>query len=81
MEFDGDYALVTKVNAGESLQLTFRLKQYETIEHAAGAEYRVQWKGSWVTGLTPRGSRVPLYTKRGAIATSHASLCQPRYPE
>jgi hypothetical protein len=57
---DGQYVIVSDVTAGERIDIAFALEEYETIETAADIRYRVQWKGSIVLGLEPKGSRVPL---------------------
>jgi hypothetical protein len=78
--FDGPYVLIDHVDAGEWIDLRFSLRQYETVEHAAGVAYRVQWKGSAVTGLEPVGPRCPLYRGRTNLLNALAPLCAPRYP-
>jgi hypothetical protein len=78
--FDGSYAWVENVAAGEQIDLRFGLKQYETTERAAGVEYRVRWKGSVVTSLEPRGPRCPLYRGRADLLNARAPLCAPRFP-
>lgn len=78
--FDGPYAWVENVAAGEQIDLRFGLKQYNTTEHAAGVEYRVGWKGSVVTSLEPPGPRWPLYRSRADLLNARAPLCAPRFP-
>jgi hypothetical protein len=80
MAFDGPYALVENVAAGERIDLRFALEQYETTERAAGVDYRVHWKGSSVTSLEPRGVRCPLYSGRTNLLDPSTPLCAPRYP-
>jgi len=77
---DGPYVLIDHVAAGEQLDLRFTLARYETIERAAGVEYRVQWKGSAVVRLDPPGPRCPLYRDRADLLNATAPLCAPRYP-
>jgi hypothetical protein len=77
---DGQYAIVPDVRAGETIELLFPLREYETTEKAAGVEYRAQWKGSSVVAIAPPGTRVPLYANRSRILTSSAPTCAPRYP-
>lgn len=80
VEFEGQYALVEDVREGEQVELRFDLDRYETSERAAGKEYRVSWKGSTVTGLTPPGSRVPLYHSRKSLLKEATPVSAPRYP-
>jgi hypothetical protein len=80
VKFEGQYALVEDVREGEQVELRFDLDQYETSERAAGKEYRVGWKGSTVTSLTPPGSRVPLYQSRTSLLKEAAPVSAPRYP-
>jgi hypothetical protein len=68
------------VKPGEILELAFKLRQYETTEHAAGRDYRVEWKGSSVTGISPAGTKEPLYAKRSRLQGSVAPVCAARYP-
>lgn len=77
---EGQYAIVSKINPGEKLELLFPLKQCETVERAAGVEYRVNWKGSSVVSISPSGTRVPLYSHRSAITNSAAPAHDGRYP-
>ncbi|HTL56255.1 MAG TPA: hypothetical protein VL361_11295 [Candidatus Limnocylindrales bacterium] len=77
---DGAYAMISAIKAGEVVELTFPLKNRETIEHAAGVEYRVQWKGSSVLSLTPAGTRVPLYAGRARLNEPRAEIIGSRYP-
>ena len=79
-KLDGQYALVPDVRAGETIELLFPLREYETTEKAAGVEYRVRWKGSSVVALSPPGTRVPLYANRSRILSESAPACAPRYP-
>ena len=78
--FEGAYALVENVVVGERIDLRFGLRQYETIERAAGNEYRVRWKGSVVTHLDPPGAKVPLYRDRAGLREDQAPMCSPRFP-
>jgi hypothetical protein len=78
---DGPYALIESVRAGEHLELTFPLLEYETVEAARSAKYRVQWRGSFVLSLEPAGAKVPLYAKRAHLRGSPIPLTTPRYPQ
>jgi hypothetical protein len=80
-QLEGQYCVIPTLLAGEDCELLFPLREFETIEHAAGVEYHVRWKGSSVVGLTPQGTKVPLYSGRSRIQQSRAPLCAPRYPE
>ena len=66
--------------AGQEIAVLFPLKGYETVERAAGVDYRVQWKGSSVLGISPTGKRVPLYSDRAALRNSKPQVSSPRYP-
>jgi hypothetical protein len=79
-ELEGKYALLPDVSASERTDLTFQLKEYETVEVAAGVRYQVRWKGSTVLALEPQGTRVPLYARRASLRESKTPLCAPRYP-
>lgn len=79
-QLEGQYAVVTQIAAGDSVELLFPLKTYETTERAAGVDYTVSWKGSSVLNISPAGKRVPLYSDRGKILTDKAPCSQPRYP-
>jgi hypothetical protein len=78
--WDGLYVLIEHVAAGEQIDLRFALRQYETVERAAGVEYQVRWKGSAVMGLEPPGPRRPLYCDRTSLLNATAPLSAPRYP-
>jgi len=77
---EGKYVVIPDVKAGERTDVTFRLKEYETIETAAGVRYLVRWRGSSVLALEPRGTRVPLYVDRVSLPESRTPLSEPRYP-
>jgi len=77
---EGKYAMIPDVSVGERADLTFPLREYETVETANGVQYKVRWKGNAVLALEPRGTRVPLYARRGSLRESKAPLCAPRYP-
>ncbi len=77
---DGQYVVVSNIGAGERTDVLFRLKEYDTVETAAGARYQVHWKGSTVLTLEPKGARVPLYTHRASLQENKTPLGAPRYP-
>jgi len=79
-QVDGHYVIIPGVGAGERIDVLFRLKEYDTVETAAGVRYQVHWKGSTVLDLEPKGARVPLYTHRAALRESKTPQCAPRYP-
>ncbi|MBI4327722.1 MAG: hypothetical protein HY674_21020 [Chloroflexi bacterium] len=79
-EVEGQYAVVPNVNAGEKVELKFRLKEYETVETAKGVSYQVHWKGSAVQRLSPSGSKVPLYANRARLLARPVPVTAPRYP-
>jgi hypothetical protein len=78
--WDGPYALVERAAPGESIELFFPLREYDTVEHARTNTYNVHWKGSWVLSLQPPGPKVPLYSKRQALGIATTPLSAPRYP-
>jgi hypothetical protein len=77
---DGQYALISNIAAGQEIEVLFPLKEHETVERAAGVDYRVQWKGSSVLGISPTGKKVPLYSDRVALRDSKPQVSSPRYP-
>jgi hypothetical protein len=77
---EGKYVIIPDVKAGERTDVTFRLKEYETVETAAGVRYQVRWRGSSVLALEPKGTRVPLYVNRASLLESRTPLGEPRYP-
>ena len=77
---DGQYVTVSNISEGERTDVLFRLKEYDTVETAAGTRYQVHWKGSVVLGLEPKGARVPLYNHRASLREGKAPWCPPRYP-
>jgi len=76
---DGQYAIISNLAASQGFELLFPLNEYETLERAAGKNYRVQWKGSTVLSLVPPGEKVPLYAHRAMLRNAKAPLCAPRY--
>ena len=80
VELDGHYVLVSTVDAGERLELTFGLQRSESVEVAAGARYHTSWKGSAVLALEPRGTKVPLYGNRAWLLEQKVPLAAARYP-
>jgi hypothetical protein len=77
---DGQYVIIPNVSAGERTDVVFRLREYETVETAAGARYQVRWKGSTALALEPKGPKVPLYAHRAPLRDDKTPLCAPRYP-
>jgi hypothetical protein len=78
---DGPYALISGMAAGERVEVTFPLLEYETVETAKGATYRVRWRGSSVASIDPPGTKVPLYAgRRRLLEGAAAPLARPRYP-
>jgi len=77
---EGKYVTIPDVKVGEKADVTFRLREYETVEIAAGVRYQVCWRGSSVLALEPKGTRVPLYVDRASLGKSKAPLAEPRYP-
>jgi hypothetical protein len=76
---EGPYAVLRGAAPGERIELTFPLREYETVEEAQGKSYRVKWKGSAVLSLDPPGEKVPLYKDRGRLRGA-APESGPRYP-
>jgi hypothetical protein len=77
---NGHYAVIANLKAGEAIELTFPLREYQTVETAAGVQYRVQWKGSSVLSLKPPGQRKPLYADRARLKQASTPTAPPRYP-
>jgi hypothetical protein len=77
---DGPYALISNIAAGQEVEVLFPLKEYGTVERAAGVDYRVQWKGSSVLAITPTGKKAPLYSGRNALRDPKPQVSSPRYP-
>jgi len=80
-QLEGQYAILWKLSAGERIEFLFPLQQYKTVERAAGVDYRVQWKGSSVIGISPAGANVPLYAHRDSIKNDQTPMCRTRYPQ
>jgi hypothetical protein len=80
LRFDGKYAVINAVQAGEIIELTFPLKEYQTVERAAGIDYHVQWKGSSVLSLEPVGTHIPLYAHRRQLILATPETNGSRYP-
>jgi hypothetical protein len=76
---EGAYAVLRGLAPGDRIELTFPLREYETVENAQGKSYRVKWKGSAVLSLDPPGEKVPLYKDRGKLRGT-APESGPRYP-
>jgi hypothetical protein len=77
---EGGYTDVREISTHERVELTFPLREYETVETAQGMSYRVKWKGSSVLALEPRGAKVPLYVRRAELLQEPTPLSAPRYP-
>lgn len=76
--WDGPFLVTTDVSADTNLQLTFPLRQTETVETAADDEYHVEWRGDDVVGISPAGSRAPLYADRtvsDTVPNRETTLC------
>jgi hypothetical protein len=71
---------IRELRAGERIQLTFPLREYETIEKAAGITYYVKWRGNAVLALEPRGTRMPLYKDRQQFLDQPTRVTPQRYP-
>lgn len=79
---EGSYVILERVEPGDRVELRFPLREYETVETAHQAEYRVRWRGSAVIALEPRGAKVPLYADRVRSLSlgRPAPTSAPRYP-
>jgi hypothetical protein len=56
-----NYAEITNVSAGSTVVCRYPLCEIKTREVVLGVEYTAEWVGDTVIGISPRGSRVPLY--------------------
>jgi hypothetical protein len=56
-----NYAQITNVSAGSTVVCRYPLCKTKTREVVLGVEYTAEWVGDTVIGISPRGSRVPLY--------------------
>ena len=56
-----NYAEITNVTAGSTVVCRFPLCETKTREVVLGVEYTAEWVGDTVIGISPAGSRVPLY--------------------
>jgi hypothetical protein len=50
--------------AGETITVTFPLSYRRTLENAVGQTFETQWRGDDVVGITPQGTKKPLYSGR-----------------
>ncbi len=80
VSIEGPYAIIPGVAVGETVEVVFPLREYETTERAAGVEYLVKWKGSSIISLAPAGKRVPLYSHRASILDATPPYSEQRYP-
>jgi hypothetical protein len=80
VKLEGQYVVVPEVGTGETIELTFPLREYETVETAKGIAYRARWKGSWVLAIDPPGKKMPLYADRARLHGKSGPLSAPRYP-
>ncbi|NGN65320.1 hypothetical protein G5C51_15605 [Streptomyces sp. A7024] len=55
---------LARPRAGERITITFPLVAAETVETAAGREYRTRWRGDDVVGIEPEGRSRPMYRHR-----------------
>jgi hypothetical protein len=56
------YLAVRDLSPGKRLTLTFPLPEHDSIEHAAGQQYAVSWRGDDVSSIYPPGRHRPMYT-------------------
>lgn len=68
LEFNGRYAQIGKVSAGQSVSLEFPITERTEKIHAIGKEYTVVLRGSDVVSIDPQGKYVPFY-QRGHFRT------------
>jgi hypothetical protein len=50
--------------AGERITVTFPLSFRKTLENAVGQTFEAEWRGDDVVGITPKGTKKPLYSGR-----------------
>lgn len=68
LTFDGRYALVGRVDKGQSVSLTFPITERTEKIHAIGKEYTVVVRGNDVVWIDPPGKYLPFY-QRGQFRT------------
>lgn len=57
------YLEIAQAKQGERISISFPLITREADETVAGQSYRVRWRGDTVTGISPAGSRYPLFER------------------
>ena len=55
------------------------LREYTTTALARSNRFRVSWRNA-VLGLSPKGTNMPLYSKREVLRQGPAPMTAPRYP-
>jgi len=50
--------------AGERITVEFPISIRKTIENAVGQTFEAEWRGDDVVGITPKGTKKPLYSGR-----------------
>ena len=60
------FAEITDISAGSQIVCLFPITENKATESVLGTEYTINWSGDTVTGVSPAGSRVPLYGDNGS---------------
>ena len=60
------FAEITDISAGSQIVCLFPITENKAKESVLGTEYTISWSGDTVTGVSPAGSRVPLYGDNGS---------------
>lgn len=58
------FLLLGAASAGERITVTFPLSFRKTLEDAVGQTFEAEWRGDDVVGITPKGTKKPLYSGR-----------------
>lgn len=62
--WDGPFLRFKDVDDDDDFEVTFPVRETDTVEKAADREFEVSWYGDDVTAISPRGEYYPLYAKR-----------------
>ncbi|MEI7025915.1 hypothetical protein [Paenibacillus sp. y28] len=58
------FLLLGEAKAGEQITITFPISHRKTIENAVGQTFETIWRGDDVVGISPEGTKKPLYSGR-----------------
>jgi len=73
------FAELANVSAGSTIVCRFPVRKFTTQEEVLGTQYTADWVGDTVVGISPAGSRVPLYrrNKEAVEAVSNVAKIVP----